>query len=401
MVVDKLLTGFDEPRNTVLYIDKPLREHTLLQAIARVNRLADDKDFGYIVDYRGVLGQLNEAMNLYDALADFDAEDVADTFHDIAEQILLLPQLHSDLWANFAAVANRNDREAMERFLEPEDRRIRFYEALTDYARALRVAMSSVQFFADVSEAQIDRYRGDLKYFHELRQAVKLRYAEAVDYREYEEKVRKLMDEHIRATGTTVITDLVNIFDVEKFDAEVERLGTPAAKADTILNRMKRTISALWTRTRPSIASSRSWWRKRSTPIARGASTNWNICARHRATWSRCAWAVTAACRGNCCATGTHRPTTACCATRWLTYGIDDERIADVAIRQEAVIEEHKITDWETNLDVQNEMRRGLDDIFYAVEESAGVLIEAEQLRLMIEQVIEVAKARSYGPIDE
>jgi type I restriction enzyme, R subunit len=68
IVVDKLLTGFDEPRNTVLYIDKPLKEHTLLQAIARVNRLFEGKDFGYIVDYRGVLGELNEAINLYDAL---------------------------------------------------------------------------------------------------------------------------------------------------------------------------------------------------------------------------------------------------------------------------------------------------------------------------------------------
>ena len=87
IVVDKLLTGFDEPRNTVLYIDKPLREHTLLQAIARVNRLADNKDYGYIIDYRGVLGELNEALNLYDALVDFDAEDVRDTLSDVAVEI--------------------------------------------------------------------------------------------------------------------------------------------------------------------------------------------------------------------------------------------------------------------------------------------------------------------------
>jgi type I restriction enzyme R subunit len=53
IVVDKLLTGFDEPRNTVLYIDKPLKEHSLLQAIARVNRLYEQKEFGYIIDYRG------------------------------------------------------------------------------------------------------------------------------------------------------------------------------------------------------------------------------------------------------------------------------------------------------------------------------------------------------------
>src|SRR5262249_7410010 len=61
IVVDKLLTGFDAPRNTVLYLDKSLKEHGLLQAIARVNRVYEGKEFGYVVDYYGVLGELNEA----------------------------------------------------------------------------------------------------------------------------------------------------------------------------------------------------------------------------------------------------------------------------------------------------------------------------------------------------
>jgi hypothetical protein len=72
IVVDKLLVGFDEPRNTVLYIDKPLRDHAILQAIARVNRLFEGKDFGYVIDYCGILGELNAAVQVYDALAEFD-----------------------------------------------------------------------------------------------------------------------------------------------------------------------------------------------------------------------------------------------------------------------------------------------------------------------------------------
>ena len=243
VVIDKLLTGFDEPRNTVLYIDKSLKEHTLLQAIARVNRLADGKEFGYIIDYRGVLGELNEAMNLYDALAEYDVEDIEGTFADVSEEIAKLPQRHSDLWAIFEPVANKNDRETMERFLEPEDRRQRFYEALTDYARSLRVALSSVRFYEETPEARIKRYKDDLKYFHNMRNSIKMRFAETVDYRDYEDKVRKLMDQHVRATGTSTITPMVNVFEVEAFDAEVEKLGTPTAKADTILNRMKRTIT--------------------------------------------------------------------------------------------------------------------------------------------------------------
>ena len=64
IVVDKLLTGFDAPRNTVLYLTRRLKGHTLLQAIARVNRLYDGKDFGYIIDYRGVLQNLDKALDI-------------------------------------------------------------------------------------------------------------------------------------------------------------------------------------------------------------------------------------------------------------------------------------------------------------------------------------------------
>ena len=82
IVVDKLLTGFDEPRNTVLYLDRKLKDHTLLQAIARVNRVCEDKEFGYIIDYYGVLGSLNSALELY---TDFDKEDLEGTYTDISE----------------------------------------------------------------------------------------------------------------------------------------------------------------------------------------------------------------------------------------------------------------------------------------------------------------------------
>lgn len=395
VVVDKLLTGFDEPRNTVLYVDKPLQEHTLLQAIARVNRLAEGKDFGYIVDYRGVLGQLNEAMNLYDALAQYDAEDVEGVFADVAEQIALLPQLHSDLWAIFEPAANQRDIEALERFLEPEDRRQRFYEALTDYARALRVALASVQFYEQTPEERINRYKADLKRFHELRQSVKMRYAETVDYREYEDKVRKLMDEHIRATGTTVITELVDIFDAEKFDAEVARLGTSTAKADTILNRMKRTITehmdedpVFYRRFSELVAETIAAYRQgRIDQLEYLAQAHAHL-AQMRAGRDGAQPERLDRYRHAPAYFGVLRE-------QLVAYGLDDERIADLAIRQEEIIEANKVTDWETNLDVQNQIRSALDDHLYQVEQDAGVVIEADALDLMIEQVLEVAKARS------
>ena len=140
IVVDKLLVGFDEPRNTVLYVDKPLKEHALLQAIARVNRLYEGKDYGYVIDYRGVLGELNAAMQTYNALEGYDSADIAGTITDVSAEIARLPGLHSALWAIFNPVPNKQDVEALQRFLAPEDRRQEFYDALTAYARLHRGA---------------------------------------------------------------------------------------------------------------------------------------------------------------------------------------------------------------------------------------------------------------------
>lgn len=245
IVVDKLLTGFDEPRNTVLYIDKTLKEHAILQAIARVNRLFPGKDFGYVIDYRGVLGSLNQAMQTYDALAKYDPNDVNLTgaVIDTHAEIAKLPQAHTDLWAAFKEVRNKNDVEALEQHLAAEDRRQEFYDALTEFQKIISVALSTEHFYDDTPKDRIQKYKDDLKFFRGLRASVQQRYAEVVDYSLYEKQIRKVMDSHIQAPDVGVITELVNIFDVEAFDKEVEKREGKAAKADTIASRLKKTIT--------------------------------------------------------------------------------------------------------------------------------------------------------------
>ena len=103
-----MLTGFDEPKNTVLYLDRKLKDHTLLQAIARVNRVCDDKEFGYIVDYYGVFSNLNDALEIY---TDFDEEDLNGTYTNIADEVAKLAQRHSDVWEILKPVKNTNDLE--------------------------------------------------------------------------------------------------------------------------------------------------------------------------------------------------------------------------------------------------------------------------------------------------
>ncbi|MBN1547833.1 MAG: type I restriction endonuclease subunit R, partial [Syntrophaceae bacterium] len=114
IVVDKLLTGFDAPRDTVLYLARKLKEHTLLQAIARVNRLHEGKEYGLILDYSGVIEELDEAIDFYSQLANYDRVDLAETVNYIADRASELPQLHSNLWELFEEVRGSKDPEVYE-----------------------------------------------------------------------------------------------------------------------------------------------------------------------------------------------------------------------------------------------------------------------------------------------
>ena len=243
IVVDKLLTGFDEPKNTVLYLTRNLQSHKLLQAIARVNRIYPDKEFGYIIDYYGVIENLDDALLLYSSFEDFDADDLEGTLVNINEEIKKLPQKHSELWDIFKSVENKRDAEAYQSLLKDEAIRVVFYDKLAVFARALKLALSSIQFHKDTEEKTIERYKNDLAMFLKLRIAVVERYSDAVDYKQYEGQIQKLIDTHITTEKVEVITELVNIFDKEKFQQEVENTTGKAAKADKIASRTAKHIS--------------------------------------------------------------------------------------------------------------------------------------------------------------
>jgi len=248
IVVDKLLTGFDAPRNAVLYLCRKLREHGLLQAIARVNRLFEGKDFGYIVDYASVLGELDRALGVYGALEGFDNEDLEGTLTSVREEVSKLPQRYSDLWDLFKEVGNRYDEEAYEVLLGDTALREEFYRRLADYAKTLGIALSTEQFVMETADDKLRRYKDDLKRFRNLRASVKLRYAEAIDYRDYEPRIRKLLDTHIQANEVTQLNEPVDILDEKTFSEVKEQQGvyrtrTTAARADTIAHATKKAIT--------------------------------------------------------------------------------------------------------------------------------------------------------------
>lgn len=159
IVVDRLLTGFDEPRNAVLYIDKPLKQHNLIQAIARVNRLHEAKRYGVLVDYRGILKELDTAVRAYQDLeartqGGYELADIEGLYQQFSTEYKRLPGLHQALWANFSEVGNRLDPEQfrqvlMPRYAEDEEggsydtrQKVRedFYDALTQFGLCLQAA---------------------------------------------------------------------------------------------------------------------------------------------------------------------------------------------------------------------------------------------------------------------
>jgi type I restriction enzyme, R subunit len=250
IVVSKLLTGFDAPRNVVMYLCRSLKEHTLLQAIARVNRLYEGKEFGFIVDYVSILGELDQALTMYaDAgLADFDEKDLAGTLASINDEVAKLPQRYSDLWDLFKEIPNPHDEEAYEQLLADDALRQEFYQRLSEYGKSLAMALSSEQFLMDAPDARLTRYKDDLKRFHQLKTSVKLRYADAIDYRDYEPKIKKLLDTHIQADTVYQLNEPVNIFDEQMFSQVKEEIGvfegkSAAARADAIAHATKRAIT--------------------------------------------------------------------------------------------------------------------------------------------------------------
>ena len=242
IVVDKLLTGFDEPKVAVMYLDRKLNGHTLLQAVARVNRTCEGKDYGYIIDYEGVLKELDEALGVYSEYDEDDLDVFRETLVPVSDKIAELPQRHSDLWELFKMIPNKRDLEAYAQSLRMEDRRHEFYDRLTAFSSVLQLALSTKEFFENTDEKAIHRYKDDLNMFAKLRTAVQLRYSDTIDYKKYEMRIEKLVNHHVESDAVKVITNLVNIFDKDNFQKEVDSVVGTAAKADTIATRTAKYI---------------------------------------------------------------------------------------------------------------------------------------------------------------
>ena len=250
IVVDKLLTGFDAPRNTFLYLAKQLRDHNLLQAIARVNRLFDGdpereaKLHGYIIDYS------KNARNLYDAMSlfsNYDQADVERALLNTDEQILELERLYQDLHSVFNTVCNRDDNEEYIRVLEGDlEKREHFYELVNKFIGQFSACAMLHDFSQKFSADKLFRYQMDLKKFVELKKIQKIKNAEVVDFSKYEDQIRRILDRYVSSEYVMQLTEPLCLSETSAFNEYIENAErglSEKSKAEAIAAQTKRTIS--------------------------------------------------------------------------------------------------------------------------------------------------------------
>jgi type I restriction enzyme, R subunit len=402
IVVSKLLTGFDAPRNTVLYVCRSLVEHNLFQAIARVNRLYEGKDFGYILDYYGVLQELGKAMDVYGHLPGFDEKDLEGTIVDVAGEVANLPQKHSELWDVFRDIKNRLDEEEYERLLADEEVRSQFYEKLCSFHRTLSIALSTMEFIRNTPEKQQERYKNDAAFFLKLRASVKKRYAEEIDFKEYEKRVQKLLDTHVSGEGVEQITPQVNIFERDAFQAEIDKLKTIASKADTIAHRTQRTITE-------RMDEDPVFYRKFSRILQEA------IDAYRQKRISEVEYLKRSTETMNAVLNRSGKDMPPILEGRDVArafYGVVNEVLdgmetkesmgdydalplaADVAVKIDDAIQLKIVVDWRGNTDVQNEMRNAIEDLLYEAKEKQDIPLSTQDMDAIIERTLDIARNR-------
>lgn len=407
IVVSKLLTGFDAPRNTVLYICRSLREHTLLQAIARVNRLYEPdhdedppKDFGHIIDYEGLLGELSDALTTYSALDGFDLDDLLGAVVDVRAEIAMLPDRWAAVWALFRGV-RRDDMEALERHLEPDEVRDEFYALLSEFTRTLHIALSSDKVEDDVPRERLDLYKADWRRFVELRRSAQWRYNERVDLRDYEPKIQKLLDDHLTALPAEVIIPELELNDPASVQATAQEHGQSAAsRADRIASATRRRITermdedpVLYTRfaalIRETLEAHRAHRLSEIEYLERMQTIARDVAAERRGTALPSSLTHHATASAVFEAINRHFPGVG--ADR----DVDHAVVADIALRLVAIVEEHHIVGLWENVPAQNDLLNAIDDYLWDdAPQLLGGALTAEQEDAIRADLLTIGRAR-------
>lgn len=254
IVVDKLLTGFDAPSATYLYIDKHMQDHQLFQAICRINRLdGEDKDYGYIIDYKDLFRSLDKAMKDYTggAFANYDPDDIKDLLKNRIQQgkeqleetrerikaLCEFPDLSSEPEAHLHHFCAKESGNA-EQLKANKHKRVMLYKQTRAFLRAYANLANEMED-AGYSNDEAQKIKSEVDHYEKIRQEVQLASGDYVDLKAYEPAMRHLLDTYIRAEETQTLSTfedmtLVQLI-VERGEAAVELLPESIQKSDEMI----------------------------------------------------------------------------------------------------------------------------------------------------------------------
>lgn len=400
IVCSKLLTGFDAPLCQVLYIDKELKEHGLLQAIARTNRLHEGKDYGLIVDYRGLIEKLDTAMDMYSGagLENFDGGDLKGVVVDVMSAIGNLRSAYTQLVELFAPVGSISDAEAVEVFLADDKMRQDFYTLLCAFGRALHLVLNAEQAYNALSKEERQKVQDTFIFFSKVRRSVKLQYCDAIDNAEYEPLMQNLLDTHLSVAGLKKITSPIDILNKDDFEKELEELGSLRSKADAIASRMTRSISekrdenpAYYDSFSKRIRDALALYKEKVISEAEYLAKMRTIMEDYHAGRSTVSYPERI--KNNVHAQAFFGVLTA------LFDEVEDERItpdfvAEVSEEITKIVASHSQVDWTNNKTIHDRISQDIDDLFYKYEKERSLKLSFDLIDKIIDNVKTVALRR-------
>ena len=241
IVVEKLLTGFDAPSATYLYIDKEMRDHNLFQAICRVNRVdSEEKDYGYIVDYQDLFGAVKSAIEDYTngAFEGYDADDIkglltnrlAEARQALEEALqavcsmceIIHPQTREAYFAYFVYAETTPIEEQQKECEANANKRETFYKLVSRLVRRYIDLANEMEAAGFTAEETTDIKR-QVDYYNDIKDEIKLKSGDALDLKYYDPAMRQLIDNYVRAEDSEKLVDLADISFLDLIDTDSDK----------------------------------------------------------------------------------------------------------------------------------------------------------------------------------
>ncbi len=392
IVVDKLLTGFDAPRNTVLYLAKDLKDHNLLQAIARVNRLFENKKLpktvGYVIDYSENAKNLKTAMKLF---GNFEEGDMEHTLIDVSAKVSELEASYGSLHDMFKEIAGSRDDEAYMEMLRSDEKREDFYAQLNDFIRVFKECMALQDFVHEFKH--VDTYAMELKKFMEMRKAVALRYADRVDLSIYKQSLINILDKYVDAEGVELLTVQVNISDAQAFTDAVDKLGSDTSKAEAIAAQTERTIMEKIDQDPEFYLSFSKKIKEILDEMHAGKMADIEALKQLKKTREDVLGKKDDSIPPSVAKVVGADVFYRNLSKDFLGHNLTETQIIDAVLGIHETLKTEMIVDWYRNAEVKRIMRNKIDDYLYdVIKGKMGVTLSNEEMKMIVEKVLQLAE---------